>query len=58
MKEFNFDNATKNPYIDKNLKTQKYQEERRLVSQTMAKMEKELDKPEILSVFKRLKELD
>ncbi|MBT0879202.1 hypothetical protein AVBRAN12640_09300 [Campylobacter sp. RM12640] len=56
MKEFNFDNAVKNPYIDKNLKTQEYQEERRLVSQTMAKMEKELDKPEILSVFKRLKD--
>ncbi|MBZ7984642.1 hypothetical protein [Campylobacter sp. RM12647] len=58
MKEFNFDNATKNPYVDKSFITQEYQEERRLVSQTMAKMEKELDKLEILSVFKRLKELD
>ena len=56
MKEFNFDNAVKNPYVDKSFITQEYQEERRLVSQTMAKMEKELDKPEILSVFKRLKD--
>ena len=56
MKEFNFNNMIKNPYIDENLKAQEYQEERRLVSQTMAKMEKELDKPEILSVFKRLKD--
>lgn len=36
-------------------KDKKYLQEREAVKQSMKKMEKELEKPEVMAVFKRLK---